>query len=254
MMPHFIIVGAQKAGSTAAIRNLALNANISVFRGVTEFGQKELEFFNQHWDLGKLWYQSHFEPTGKVTGEKTAELLHRTACHPRMFETNPNFKVIVLLRNPVERAYSQWRMAALWKKDECESFEAVVARSITDLDDEHKRIAFYNCCVSDRSSWREGYLLKGMYAEQLRSLLKYFPRRHLYIGISERIRKHPVEEYGKIFDFLGVARCHGDFKEHFISPLDSPLPQRVLDRLQTVYRTPNQDLFAILDEDISEWE
>ena len=128
--PDFLIIGAQKAGTTALARNLALHPEISVFSGKTEFGQKEIEFFNQHWEMGAYWYASHFQNTAAMVGEKTAELLHRKICHERMFQTNPEFKLIVLLRSPVERAYSQWRMAALHKRDEPDGFESVTAKSV----------------------------------------------------------------------------------------------------------------------------
>ncbi len=57
----FLIVGAQKAGTTAAAFNLNLHQQVDVFRGVTKFNQYEIEFFNQHWGEGVEWYQSHFD-------------------------------------------------------------------------------------------------------------------------------------------------------------------------------------------------
>jgi len=83
-MINFLIVGAQKAGTTAAAYNLNLHPRVSVFDGTTEFGQREIEFFNQHWDKGIPWYLGHFEGLIGIRGEKTAELLHRTACHARI--------------------------------------------------------------------------------------------------------------------------------------------------------------------------
>lgn len=253
MKPHFIIIGAQKAGTTAAIRNLSLHPNISVFRGVTEYGQKEVEFFNQHWERGIGWYESHFPPSQNLVGEKTAELFHRTICHRRMFETNPGFKLILLLRNPVERAYSQWKMAALWKKDETEQFGEVVARGIEALSDSRARNAFYTCSATGRSPWREGYILKGMYAEQLRSLLQWFPSRSIYIAVSERLRRHPEIEYQRLLAFLEVEGRPLDTRDHFLSPPAPPMPDHIVAQLTTVYRGPNDDLFSLLGQEIPEW-
>jgi hypothetical protein len=252
-IPSFVIIGAQKSGTTAAARNLSLHPNIHVFSGTTEYGQKELEFYNQHWERGTAWYASHFADGPKLNGEKTAELFHRTVCHPRLHAVNPNFKLIVLLRSPVDRAYSQWKMAKLTKRDEDETFEDIVARELRSLEDEGQRDRFYRCHDEGRSCWREGYLLKGMYAEQLRSLFEWFPRKQVFIGISERIRSNLSEGYSQIFEFLDVPHFEAPFTEHFPSrpaPPLSPIMRRVLTE---VYREPNKQLSSLLGINIPEW-
>ena len=254
MIPHFIIIGAQKAGTTALARNLALHPEISVFSGVTEFGQKEIEFFNQHWEMGASWYASHFQNTSAMVGEKTAELLHRTICHERLFQTNPQLKLIVLLRSPVERAYSQWKMAALHKRDEPNEFAFVIDRELATRGDNSVREAFYNCLPSRSSCWREGYVLKGMYAEQLRSLWSWFPKNQVFIGISEQIRKDPARVYARILAFLGVPYCELDFQEHFVGPASPPMSSKIRSLLRDTYRIPNERLFSMLGGEPPEWQ
>src|SRR5688572_25508011 len=136
--PDFIIIGAQKAGTTAAAFNLNKHPSISVFSGITEYGQAEIEFFNQHWERGSDWYFNQL-PDDKIVGEKTAELLHRTICHQRIYLVQPNVKLIVLLRCPIKRAYSQWRMAAFNKKDEVQSFAEVIDAELQILESDKHR-------------------------------------------------------------------------------------------------------------------
>ena len=253
-LPDFVIIGGQKCGTTAAARNLSLHPRIEVFRGVTKNGQKnEIEYFNQHWEKGAAWYASHFEAAEMVQGEKTAELLHRTVCHERMFETSPHLKLIVFLRSPVERAYSQWKMAALHKGDESDDFDTVVAREMLLLSDARYREEFYSCRDSGISCWREGYLLKGMYAEQLESLYKWFPKDHVFVAISERIRSSMAEGYSQIFEFLGLESCAAEFLEHFLGKPGPPMSPRARSLLSDLYKTPTERLFSLLGEEVPEW-
>ena len=253
-LPDFVIIGGQKCGTTAAARNLSLHPRIEVFHGMTKNGQKnEIEFFNQHWEKGVAWYASHFEATEMVQGEKTAELLHRTVCHERMFETNPHLKLIVFLRSPVERAYSQWKMAALHKGDESDDFDTVLAREIPLLGDLCYREKFYDCRDSEISCWREGYLLKGLYAEQLESLYKWFPRDQVFVAISERIRATMAEGYSQIFEFLGLSSYTAEFVEHFLGKPGPPMSPWAKSLLIDFYKTPTECLFSLLEEDVPEW-
>jgi len=254
-MPDFIIIGAQKAGTTAAARNLALHPQIRVFSGTTEYGQKEIEFFNQHWERGTSWYASHFQPGQFLNGEKTAELLHRLICHKRMHETNPRLKLVVLLRSPVERAYSQWKMAAYIKRDETRTFERTIYDELPVLECADAKEHFYTCSTSSGlSCWREGYLWKGLYAEQLEALYKWFPRSQVFIGISEQIRKDLKAGYCRICEFLDLPPTGGPFVDHFISPPAPPMRAAVRDLLSEVYRESNNRLFALIGTGIPEWK
>lgn len=257
-IPQFLIIGGQKCGTTAAARNLSLHPNVNIFAGVTDYGQKEIEFFNQHWDRGIDWYSSHFrmaeDSSNVLHGEKTAELFHRTICHERMFATNPQFKLIVFLRSPVERAYSQWKMAALHKGDETEGFHSVVERELNSVNEDHYRQEFYSCADTGLSCWREGYLLKGMYAEQLESLLNWFPREQVFISISERSRANMEKSYSEIFDFLKLPPFVAPFAEHFVGKPSRTMSSQTRTLLSELYQAPNERLFSLIGEEIPEWK
>lgn len=253
-IPDFLIIGAQKSGTTSAARNLSLHPEVNVFAGTTQFGQKEIEFFNQHWEMGIDWYASHFTGEKRSNGEKTAELLHRKICHERMFITNSNFKLVVLLRSPIERAYSQWKMAALHKCDEPLDFETVVAREMALLSDENYRQEFYSCALTEKSCWREGYLLKGMYAEQIENLYAWFPKDQVFIVIAERVRRNLARSYANVFAFLGVCPFATHYAEHFIGRPGPPIKPQLRSLLADIYRQPNERLFKLLGYDVLEWE
>ena len=249
----FIIIGAQKAGTTAAAFNLNQHPSISVFTGFTEYGQAEIEFFNQHWDRGSDWYFNQLPKENKVIGEKTSELLHRTVCHERIQKVQPNVKLIVLLRCPVERAYSQWRMAALNKKDEVRSFSEVISKELEMLQNNSYKHDFYSCKRNELSTWREGYIVKGFYYEQLENLFKYFSNEQVHISISERLLKNKTEEYNAMFSFLDVAPYVSVFEERFIGNKNYEIDCATFECLKEVYRKPNEKLFDILGYKVSEW-
>lgn len=252
-MIDFIIIGAQKAGTTAAAYNLNLHPDLSVFSGVTEYGQREIEFFNQHWERGADWYLSHLDPVKKLRGEKTAELLHRTICHPRIYSVNPNVKLIVLLRSPIERSFSQWKMAVCNKKDEVRSFSEVILDEISKIDMEEYKSHFYSCRERKVSNWREGYVLKSFYYEQLVSLFRFFRRENVYIAISEKIKANMKSEYNKIFRFLEVDDFIDVFEEKFVCSNNLTMHQRDYNNLKDLFKKQNEKLFGLLGYEIKEW-
>src|SRR6185437_1347639 len=235
-MIDFIIMGAQKSGTTAAAHNLNKHPEISIFSDVTEYGQREIEFFNQHWNRGKDWYFNQLPKEG-IVGEKTAELFHRTVCHERIKMVNPNVKLVILLRNPVDRAYSQWKMAALNKKDEVRSFEDVVMEELNQIDNRNYRDSFYQLGSRGISCWREGYLLKGFYAEQLDNVYQLFLKEQVFVGIAENFHQFKTESYNKIFSFLGVSPFKTVFEDKFIGQPYEPMSDKLKGILIEIYKS-----------------
>jgi Sulfotransferase domain len=253
-MIDFIIVGAQKGGTTAASYNLNKHPGISMFSGVTEYGQYEIEFFNQHWERGSQWYFDQLPQSSGIRGEKTAELLHRTVCHERIFKVQPNVKLIILLRCPIERAYSQWRMATFIKKDESRSFDTVIMEEAELLEDDLYRSEFYSCKETDISCWREGYIIKGFYSEQLTSILKYFPKENVHIAISENIFENKAVAYNEMFEFLNVAPFYSEFENRFVGKNADAMTSKTYGLLKEIYSKTNDKLFGLLGMEIKEWK
>ena len=165
----------------------------------------------------------------------------------------PNVKLIVLLRCPIERAYSQWRMAALNKKDEVRSFTEVIDYEIQIFQTYKYRNDFYNCTKKDTSPWREGYILKGFYFEQLQSLYRYFPKKQIHISITEQLLCNMNAGYNSIFSFLNVAPYTSDFEKRFIGKESTGIDKITFNVLKSVYKEQNEKLFNLLGFKISEW-
>lgn len=233
-MPDFIIIGTQKGGTTSAAKNLAEHPDVSMARNGKS---SELHFFDRDSEYlkGVDYYRSYFRDTGKAQGEKTPAYIRITKAHERMYLTAPNAKLILLLRDPVDRSYSRWNH--LRQRENHGNFDW--SSSNFDQVLEHDRAA----------------LQDSQYIDQIESLLNYFPRKQLYIGVSERIRSNKLAEYNKIFRFIGVPSLSTgtEFREHHVRSYESPMSARSRTILLDHFRPYNKRLFEFLGYDIKEW-
>ncbi len=175
-MIDFIGVGAQKSGTSWAYTCLYDHPEVCA-------PIKEIHFFSRpRWSEGKEWYERHFGACGegKLTGEFSTSYLYSKEAPGRIHSLYPDVKLIAILRNPIDRAYSQYRNAI--KAGEIE--ESVPFEQF----------------MKDEPSTTE----QGKYHEQLEQYLKYFKREQMLVLIYEDIRKDPVAFMRTIYSFLGI--------------------------------------------------
>lgn len=154
---------------------------------------KELHFFDEQFERGLGWYGSHFSAADRATslGEATSDYVHDLVALQRISATLPTVRLILSLRNPVDRAYSHyWHNRTRGK--ESLSFESA-------LEAESLRV---NLSYEDRA--RYSYLSRGDYMVQINQVLKLFPREQLHVEIAEEMHAEPLEALGRIFDFIGT--------------------------------------------------
>jgi hypothetical protein len=112
----FIIAGTMKGGTTSALRNFYHHPEISMPK--TEFDEKtktygEVHYFNDIKDnylKGVEWYKKHFDYSKKMVGDKSPDVMYQNLCLDLLQMLNPQVKIILFLRNPIDRAYSHWKM------------------------------------------------------------------------------------------------------------------------------------------------
>ncbi len=236
--PNIVIIGAQKSATTSLWHNLNKHLNIKMVRSRYR-SQLEMHFFDSNYRKGELWYKSHFKKDGKLWGEKTPSYICKTKYHKRMYETIPNAKLILCLRNPVTRAYSQWNMSVDHFRKKGWSnptfYKYTFERAIKKFD----RIIKY-----------------GFYIDQIESLLKFYPKEQVHILIFERLKKDMKKEYNKIWKFLGVKKFHspsfGD--EYHTRNYIKPMKKEIEKKLYKLYEPYNKRLFDFLGYEIKEWE
>jgi len=198
--PDFIIIGAQKAGTTGLFNTLKkhskLNARI-----------KEIHYFdNDAWYAqGKLHqYHScfpapHNVPRDGLIFEATPIYLYHPEVPKRLYDYNPNLKLIVTLRNPAERALSAWTMYHHHFTDghgvayyDPRSFAEAINEEIKHLDS----LDFYQN--------RKGYVYRGVYVEQLINLFRYVPKENVLILENKEVFEMSELTSKKIQSFVGV--------------------------------------------------
>ena len=190
----FIVAGVQKAGTTALFDYLGEEP------GVAMATTKEVHFFD---DEARDWaepdygaYHADFPPAdGRPRGEATPIYLYWPNSLERIAAYNPGIRLIVLLRDPVARAWSHWRMETA-RGAETQPFAWCIR-------DGRQRLF-------DAEPWghhREySYVERGFYGEQVERLLGLFPREQLLILRAEDLRADPGAALGAVRGFLGLAR------------------------------------------------
>jgi hypothetical protein len=236
----FIIAGTMKGGTTAAITNFTKHPDISMVK-------EEIHYFDKksNYQKGIEWYKKHFDYSKKMVGDKNHDVMYEYSCLELLQMINPQVKIILFLRNPIERAYSHWKMSRdLFKNDK--SFEYSVMDEINNRWNENR--------LEKVSFWYH-FVQRGLYYQQISEMLKYFPRDNIHISISEKIRNNMDEEYQKVFSFLNLPEFHDNFEEVFSSKSpDSIDPKsKIYKKLQKIYNKDVKNLEKLLGYKTGWW-
>ncbi len=196
--PDFIIIGAQKSGTTSLIHYISQHPQVAKT-------ETEIHFFDAHYKYGLEWYKKQFPerkgPDG-ILGEKSPYYL----CHPlvpqRVFENYPEIKIILILRNPVDRAYSQFWMNKRNKSEQL-SFEEALAAETGRLEGEYEKII--QDPNYDSYNYRKySYCTRGIYIDQIRRWFDYFPSEQFLILTLNDLKNDPQGTMAQVFQFLEV--------------------------------------------------
>ena len=197
VLPNFIIIGGQKCGTTSLYRYLGQHPQIR--RSWT----KEVNYFNQPVQPSVGWYRGHFPlksamRNGDQAFEASPNYLFDPKVPERMHALLPDAKLIVLLRNPTDRASSQYFQSVRRGQEPLsmqEAFRQEASRLAPSLE------------VGSYDSFElinRAYLHRGHYSEQLKPFLAQYPREQLLVIQSEAFFSSPQTVLKQIFEFLGV--------------------------------------------------
>ncbi|GGA21388.1 sulfotransferase domain-containing protein [Okeania sp. KiyG1] len=201
-LPNFIIIGAQKCGTTSLYRYLTKHPQI------LPATKKEVHFFDLNFDKGMNWYYSHFPqkeiPNQTITGEASPYYIFHPHAPQRISQSLPDIKLILLLRNPVDRAVSHYyHNRQFGKSREPLSFEQAIQQEPSRIEPEIDKIMADENYKSLPHRYYS-YLSRGIYIEQLLRWLKFFPRKNLLILKSEELWENPRQKMKQVWNFLGV--------------------------------------------------
>ncbi len=262
LLPDFLIIGTQRGGTTSLFHYLQAHPFIR------PAVNKDLHFFDRRYNKGLAWYRGHF-PTwiersyaqrihgqAFLTGEASPSYIFHPHAPRRVAQAIPRVKLIVLLRNPVSRAYSQY-LHAVELGHETLSFEEAIEgeeeRTAREwekmLQDEH----YYSEEFKHRS-----YLSKGIYVDQLQAWMSLFPREQFLILKSEDFYADPATIFKQVLAFLnlpdmGIKLEKQTFKLYNNNIYSSRMDVAMRKRLIAYFEPHNARLYDFLGVDFG-WD
>jgi len=184
MLPNFLVIGAGRSGTTWIYECLKEHPDVFVPKRI-----KELNFFNRHsnYERGVEWYEKFFKDHSgqKAIGEVTPTYLCCPEVPARIYKHFPRMRLIVSLRNPVERAYSSYIGYVL---------SGIVRRGVNILDASKKLVFDNQSSIVDH----------GFYFEHISRFLKYFSKEQMCILLFDDLLDNPRLFIKTVYDFLMV--------------------------------------------------
>ncbi|MFY0605783.1 MAG: sulfotransferase domain-containing protein [Cyclobacteriaceae bacterium] len=213
-IPNFYILGASKAGSTSL--NYYLDQHPNIYMG----SDKEPEFFqnDQDYSKGLDWYHNTYFRNADFNypvGEASASYLYYSKVAERLSSLPvANQRFIVIMRNPIERAYSQyWHQV---RRGETRSFQAAIDAELAEIS-LNKEVIF-------EFPPKSYYLGRSLYGAHIKNYLSYFKKEQFLFLFLEELKLNPESVFDKICSFLGVQEYHGfSTKKVYNSGATSPI-------------------------------
>ncbi len=234
-MPDFIITGAQKAGTSSLFFYLAQHPDLKLAV------DKELHYYNYYNRMGRdqNWYRSFFPlaatSKGKLTGEASPYYLFAEHAAKALKHDLPDIKLIALLRNPIDRAYSAYQMNK--RNNQSPNFPSSFEQAIN------------NENFHDEASIL--YLMRGHYAQHIKNWLKYFDREQFLFIKSEKFFADPHNTLKQCYDFLGVETIYPDNLSPQVVGHYSEISPELRLRLDEYFKDHNRELVNLLGEEFS---
>lgn len=243
-MPDFLIIGAQKGGTTSLFYYLKHHPQIRLAP------EKEVHYFDLQYHRGLQWYRDRF-PASPIPDTQAGEASPYYLFHPdvprRIAADFPHIKLIALLRDPVRRTLSHYHHAV---KHQLETLPLETA-----LDLEPQRLAGETEKLLQDPNYRSyahqhhSYLARGRYLEQLQRWWDYFPRHQLLLLDSEAFYRNPQTTLDRTLDFLGLPPLVLPDYPSFNRGNYSPVSQSIQQRLHEYFAPYNRQLFEALQQD-----
>lgn len=254
-LPDFLIIGAMKSGTTTLFQMLTQHPGC--WSPVT----KEVQFFSQphNYARGEDWYRAHF-PTRKrmaaarqtlgytpITGEATPAMSFLPYAD-RAADLVPHAKLIVSLREPVDRAWSHYKHMQRHPVPDRATFSEAIDREL-ELLKQGASLTEENFRQMAPLLHKFGYVNRGHYADQLKHWFSFFPREQFLILNFEDWKKNPIRVADRITEHLGLPKHAYEAMRANEGGYQSSMPGDCRERLEAHFRPRNRELFDLLGKD-----
>ena len=204
MLPGFLIVGAQRCGTTSLFKALIQHPQVK-----RPFGLKGIHYFDVDYQRGIGWYRSHF-PLSRpgspgLTGESSPYYMFHPLAPGRIAADLPGVRLIVALRDPVERAYSS-HAHAIARGFETEPFERAIELEASRLAGAEAQLRD-NPHAQSHAYRHQAYVTRGQYVDQLERLEHAVGRDHIHVVDSAMFFTEPEASFRQLTSYLGLPAC-----------------------------------------------
>lgn len=248
--PNFTILGTQRGGTTSLFNYLADHPC------VVPPQVKETYFFCKKYDKNRIDedYLSLFPTIAKAhdiktkynvfaTGEATPFYLYHPAVPKRIKEHYPDMKFIIMLRDPIDRAYSHWKLETSRDTEKLTFPDAI---RMEDKRLEGKEIDMYDhFCYS--------YARKGYYAEQIKRWFEHFPKTQFFFIKSGSFFQNPAAVYRQVLMFLKLPIYRLAKYAQYNPSEKTTLNSDIRKELSTIFKPKNRELYDLLGANLG-WE
>jgi len=259
--PSFLIIGAAKSGTTA------LHAYLSLHPHIRPAWDKEVHFFDQDvsYRRGSSWYHTRFTLPHRLARQAvsfcaTPDYLFVPQCAERIYRYNPNLKLVAVLREPVERAYSFWHMLRNFHEchqgrpilNQAARFDPPIRRDYRQLFAAGRFPAFEDWVDRELAAPPNAFLARqpnlvqyGLYHEQLRRFYQWFKPDQILILDHQQLMQNTRAALDQVTDFLGLSRHDWDGRiEHKVGKQDYSIELKAATRrrLQRFFQPHNRAL------------
>lgn len=256
--PQFIVGGVQRGGTSSLYQYLARHPAVGA--GI----YKEIHFFDDNFDRGPSWYRSHFptklqergvrrrEGRAMVTGEASPYYVFHPFAARRIAQTLPDVRTILMLRDPVERAYSHYLHEVALGLEPLSFAEALDAEPRR-LEGEAERL-LADPRYRSFNHRHFSYVARGMYVEQVERWLEAIPRDRVLFVRSEDFAADPDAGLQRVLAYVGLAPFSlGEYPRVNASGAGRkpPMDPGIRDRLSEAFAEPNRRLARLLGPEFS---
>ena len=247
VLPDFIIIGSMKCGTTSLYYDICEHPCVSAA------AYDEIGFFDSNFHLGLNWYRSMF-PRKKqiedvrrkegtaITGEDTPFYFWNPTAAKRIKKLLPNIKLISILRNPIDRAYSEYQ-ELVSRESNPPSFETVIKNEINTRRKDSSLITEENFEIFNQ---KNSYLLKGIYVDQLKIWAGLFPKEQIFTLSTENLNSEPITALESVFQYLNLPDYKIKNIQHQKQKKYVPMNSQTRKILIEFFKPHNERLFKFI--------
>lgn len=257
ILPSFIIFGVPKCGTTSLYNYLVSHPLI------ISATSKEVRFFDNNFEKGIDWYRgnfpSHFlekyyksvKKKNPITGEASASYFFHPLAPTRVKKLLPKVKLISLLRNPVERAYSHYFQSVRASREN-NPFDTIIEQQIAE-----RRLFEKEDSIHEDNNFKEiyhpnAYISYSIYIDGLKKWYEIFPKEQILIIKSEDMYENPSETLKKTFQFLEMPELNlKKYKKYNYHGYDKKINPDTRKKLAEFFQPYNEELYNFLDRNFN---